>query len=264
MNLQPATAMKSLLVSLLPCLLSAQAVPGPARIQVFQSTAKAVPRGASVTLRWSATGADQVRLEPLGLILPAKGEITHTVTGRTIYWLHATNAAGGQSVPLVVDLLPEAPAPAAPAAPLPVLPVLPALPPEPPRLARLAPVPSPKALVPQVAAHPARRLARRQGPRRVWIQVAATVSARGAARLRRKLQRVAATDPTLLIRNRRSGRPLRLLRYGPFPSLQVARLRLQALAPAWQAMHLKPLIVFGPPQPVAPGTTYLAEVHQPG
>ena len=265
--------MRHLLLSLLPCLLSAQVLPEPAHIQTFQTTAKAVRRGGTVTLRWSATGADQVRLDPLGLILPAKGELTHLVTGRTVYWLHITNAAGGQSAPLVVDLLPEEPATAVTPAPLLVAPVLP---PELPRLAALPPVAQPQARPPQVApsqvpllpvalaATTPRRLVRRHGPRRVWIQFAVTVSARGAARVQRSLQRAAALDSTLLVRNRRSGRPFQLIRTGPFPSVAAARARLQELGPAMQALKFKPILVFGPPQPVAVGTTYLAEARQPG
>jgi len=255
--------MKRFLLALLPCLLAAQAVPQPAHIQTFQTTAKAVRRGATVTLRWTATGADLVRLDPLGLILPAKGEITHLVTGRTVYWLHVSNATGGQSVPLVVDLLPEEPVPAVPAGPLPVTPVLT---PELPRLAELSPVLPPRApgLSPAMPAPPARRAARRHAARRAWIQFAATVSVKGAARLRRDLQRLAATDATLLVRNRRSGRPIHLVRYGPFPSVQAASLRLRELTPSMQAMNIQPIIVVGPPQPGNPGNTYLASSRQPG
>jgi hypothetical protein len=247
--------MKRILLSMLPCFLSAQIIPEPAHVQAFQTTAKAVHRGATVTLRWSTTGAEQVRLDPLGLVLPAKGEITHLVTSRTVYWLHVTNAVGGQSVPLVVDLLPDEPALAVPAVPLltpPEMPRLTDLPPQAPALPVAMPTP------------PARRLARRRGPRRVWIQFAATVSTKGAARLKRNLQRIAATDSTLVTRYRRSGRPFRLIRNGPFPSLQAARLRLQELAPALQAMKINPIIVFGPAQPMALRTTYLADSRQPG
>lgn len=258
-NLQPAHSMKRILLSFLPCFLSAQIIPEPAHIQVFQTTAKAVHRGATVTLRWSVTGTEQVRLDPLGLVLPAKGEITHRVTSRIVYWLHVTNAVGGQSVPLVVDLLPDEPALAVPAVPPLALP-------EWPRLTDLSPVPQSQAPALPVALPPppARRLARRRGPRRVWIQFAATCSTKGAARLKRNLKRFAAMDSTLLVRNRRTGRPFQLIRNGPFPSLQAARLRLQELAPAMQAMKIKPIIIFGPPQPMAAETTYLADSRQPG
>jgi pyruvate/2-oxoglutarate dehydrogenase complex dihydrolipoamide acyltransferase (E2) component len=283
--------MKRLLLPFLPCLLAAQAAqaaqaaPEPAHIQVFQTTAKAVRRGDTVTLRWAATGADQVRLEPLGLILPAKGEITHLVTGRTVYWLNVSNAAGGQSVPLVVDLLPEAPAPAVatgpaalppsttppalaptttPPALTPALPSpLPALP-EAPKLANLPASPAPREAVLPAAAPAVRRLARHRGQRHAWIQFAATTSPGVAARLQGRLRRAAGTDATLVARRRRSGRLLQLVRNGPFPSVQAARLRLRELAPALAALHLRPVILVGPPQAVAAGDVYLADARQPG
>jgi hypothetical protein len=262
--------MKRLLLSLLPCLLSAQTLPEPARIQAFQTTAKVMRRGGTVTLRWSATGADHVRLEPLGLILPAKGELTHLVTGRIVYWLHVSNATGGQSAPLVVELPPEEAAPALPAAPLLAPPAVPSafpltLPADLPKLAALSPALSSLAPALPVAlpAPPPRRAARRHASRRAWIQFAVMVSTKSAARLQRNLQRVAATDSALQIRNRRSGRPFQLIRSGPFPSVQAARLRLQELASAMRVLKIRPLIVVGPPQPVAMGTTYLADARQP-
>ncbi|WP_306598934.1 hypothetical protein [Geothrix sp. 21YS21S-2] len=247
--------MKRILLSLLPCLLAAQTV--PAHIEAFQTTAKAVRRGGTVTLRWSATGVDQVRLDPLGLILPAKGEITHLVTGRTVYWLHVTNGAGGQSAPLVVDLLPEEPVPAPPPTPAPsVLP--PMMPLERPRLAALPAVPSSPAPVLRVALP-----LPHHAPRAVWIQFAATVSPRGAARLQRTLLRTAATESSLVVRHRRAGRPYQLVRSGPFPSVQAARLHLQGLAPAMKALRIRPIVVLGPAQPLSLGTTYIADSRQP-
>ena len=99
--------MRIALLSLLPSLLCAQLPPEPASIQVFQATAQAVRRGGTVTLRWSVAGTDRVRLEPLGQDLPSRGELTQPVNGRTVFWLHATNLRGGQSMPLVVELLPD-------------------------------------------------------------------------------------------------------------------------------------------------------------
>jgi hypothetical protein len=262
--------MRRLLLPLLPCLLSAQ-TPAPAHISAFQTTAKAVRKGGTVTLRWSVTGADQVRLDPLGVILPAQGELTHLVTDRTVYWLHVSNAAGGQSVPLVVELLPEEGMPAAPAAPVLVapMPAAPLVAPDSPKLAAVplvAPEPPKVAAVPPVRKLPAlppapslERVANRLGSRRVWIQFAATGSARGAARLQRKLARVAGGDITVTVRNRRSGRHFQLIRSGPFPTGQAAQLRLQELASALRALNLKPIIILGPPQPVSLGITYVAE-----
>lgn len=273
--------MRRILLPFLPCILAAQAVQEPAHIQTFQATAKAVCRGEAVTLRWSAAGVDKVRLDPLGLILPAKGELTQMVAGRMVYWLHVVNASGGQSLPLVVDVLPETPIhpePAAPAPPpLPAAPQAPAAAPsvpplvhsrdavDTPKLASLPPLPSPSARVLRVSQPmtPALLEGGRPGRRRAWIQFAATLSPKSAARFQRTLQRFASTDSIVLARHRRAGRPFQLVRTGPFPSLQAARLRLQELAPAMQALKLKPIIILGPPQPISLGTTFIADSRQP-
>ncbi len=97
----------------------------------------------------------------------------------------------------------------------------------------------------------------------MWIQFAATVSLKGAARLQRTLHRVAATDADLLVRNRRSGRPFQLIRSGPFPSMKAARLRLQELAPAMQALKIRPIIVVGPLEPISLGPTFIADSRKP-
>jgi hypothetical protein len=245
--------MRRLLTLFLPCLLSAQAVGVPARIEAFQTTAKVVRKGATVTLRWNATGADTVRLDPLGLILPARGEITHLVTGRTVYWLHVSNSAGGQSLPLVVDLVPEDQPQLAPAPP----PI--AVPQDLPRLAALPPVPAHRE-----PALPAPRVTPRHATRRAWIQFAVTVSPRGAARLQGRLQRIAATASRLLVRHRHAGRPFHLIRTGPFPSARAARLRLRELAPAMKALGIRPIVIVGPPETLGLGTTFIADTGQPG
>ena len=64
------------------------------------------------------------------------------------------------------------------------------------------------------------------------------------------------------MRTRHSGHGFQLIRSGPFASVQAARLRLQELASAMHALKMKPIIVFGPLQPIA-GPTYLADSHQP-
>lgn len=258
--------MRTLILSLLPCVLCAAAPQEPAHIQVFQATAAAVRKGAPVTLRWSVSGTDKVRLEPLGLVLPAQGEMTQPVTGRAVYWLHAANLWGGQSLPLVVEVLPEEPAAPALGLPTPVLATVPD--PAPP-----APAPQPAALpVPAgatglqtrplaVAARPQRRLVRRSNPRRAWIQFAAGTNLRSIRKLQRHLQRNAAVPATLTARARRAGMPMQLVRTGPFPSVAAARQRLQELAPLMAAMNLKPIVVSGPGR--AESVQLLASVPEP-
>jgi hypothetical protein len=262
--------MRHLLLSLLPCIVVAQPAPEPARIQAFQVSAATVHKGGSVTLRWSVTGATQVRLEPLGLVLPAQGEITHLVTGRTIYWLNASNQAGGQSRPLVVEVLPDEPLPAVLQPALPVQPLAPPVAPTPglpvaaPQLAALA-APAAKAAEAPAAlpAQPVRRAAHRRLTRRAYIQFATMVSTRPIAGLRRNLKRLAATDSTVLTRHRHSGRPFRLIRSGPFPTVQAARQRLRELEAALKPLNLRPIVVLGAPQAMTQDTTMMADARAP-
>jgi hypothetical protein len=261
--------MRIVLLSLLPCLLCAQFPPEPAHIQVFQATAPAVRRGGTVTLRWSVAGADRVRLEPLGQDLPARGELTQSINGRTIFWLHATNLRGGQSKPLVVELLPDdqafpnlngaqslpvvvAPVPAAPAAPPAPIPALAA--------PALLPTPIPAL----VAQPPKRRQIRRSGPRPAWIQFAAMVNPRYISKLQRNLLRVAATEASLWAKARRSGAPMQFIRSGPFADVQAARRQLRELAPVLASMQLRPIIITGRAPLNAPGLFEMASVrYQP-
>jgi hypothetical protein len=240
--------MRIVLLSLLPSLLCAQLPPEPAHIQLFQSTAPAVRRGGTVTLRWSVTGTERVRLEPLGQDLPARGEITQPVNGRTIFWLHASNLRGGQSIPLVVELLPDDQA----------FPNLNGLPPQP---AVAAPVPAAPALVPVPIPVLAAQPPKRRHARRAWIQFAAMVSPNYIDKLQKKLLRVAATEARLVAKARRSGLPMQFIRSGPFPSVQAARRRLRELAPALAAMRLRPIIVTGPGRAETPGLYEMASVR---
>lgn len=252
--------MRRILIPILPCLLAAQPTPEPARIQAFQATAKAVRRGAPVTLRWSVTGADQVRLDPIGLILPAKGEITHMVAGRTVYWLHVANASGGQSAPLVIEVMPEEGLPPQPQPPL----LAPVLPVDLPKLADLPAFPVLQARpVQATGAVATRRDLRRKGSRQVWIQYAALVSPRMVLRLQRSLQKVAATESTVQGHARRSGRPYHLVRSGPYGSVLEARTRLHAMAPALQRLNLRPIVILGPFQGLGPAPVYLADSRRP-
>ncbi|MDP1832465.1 MAG: hypothetical protein Q8K67_10440 [Geothrix sp.] len=77
----------------------------PARICSFDSSARAVLPGEPVVLRWECAGSAKVRLEPGGLELDGKSEITVTPLENTRYTITANNAAGGQSRTLEVSVL---------------------------------------------------------------------------------------------------------------------------------------------------------------
>jgi hypothetical protein len=218
-----------LLVSLSSVLWS-QVPQEPAHIRFFKAVPDTVPRGGTVTIRWSATGVDRVRLEPLGLELPAEGEMNWPVQGRCVFWLNAVNLSGGQSAPLVVDFRPE-PIQVQP----PQLPPPTAQPPsfQPPQLALAAQA------RPRHGAAPARHPA--QG--RAWIQLAVMTSPRYSARLRRRLARLPGIALTPSPWGSQASARREVLRAGPFRSLGAARYRLRLLEPRLAALHLKPLVI---------------------
>jgi len=77
----------------------------PARICAFDASAKAVLPGDPVVLRWECAGSAKVRLEPGGLELDGKSEVTVTPLESTRYTITANNAAGGQSRTVEVAVL---------------------------------------------------------------------------------------------------------------------------------------------------------------
>ncbi|GLH67878.1 hypothetical protein [Geothrix edaphica] len=76
-----------------------------ARICAFDASAKAVLPGDPVVLKWECAGSAKVRLEPGGLELDGKSEVTVTPLESTRYTITANNAAGGQSRTLEVSVL---------------------------------------------------------------------------------------------------------------------------------------------------------------
>ena len=76
-----------------------------ARICAFDASAKAVLPGDPVVLKWECAGSAKVRLEPGGLELDGKSEVTVTPLESTRYTITANNAAGGQSRTLEVAVL---------------------------------------------------------------------------------------------------------------------------------------------------------------
>jgi len=77
----------------------------PARICAFDASAKAVLPGEPVVLKWECAGSAKVRLEPGGLELDGKSEVTVTPQESTRYTITANNAAGGQSRTVEVSVL---------------------------------------------------------------------------------------------------------------------------------------------------------------
>jgi hypothetical protein len=224
---------RSILLFTLSSVLWAQTPQEPAHIRFFQAVPGTAQIGGTVTIRWSASGVERVRLEPLGVELPAEGEMQWAVQGRTVFWLNAVNVKGGQSTPLVVEPLPE---------PVRVRPDQPgfllgaAQPSEvgPPPVA----APQPGAALPPATA-PARR-----EPARVWIQFATMTDPHYAARLHRKLARLPGVTLCLAERVRQGSARKRLcLRAGPYRSVRAARYRMQRLEPMLLAMNLKPLVI---------------------
>lgn len=87
----------------------------PARICAFDASAKAVLPGDPVVLKWECAGSAKVRLEPGGLELDGKSEVTVTPLESTRYTITANNAAGGQSRTLEIAVLGRAAQAAPPA-----------------------------------------------------------------------------------------------------------------------------------------------------
>lgn len=87
----------------------------PARICAFDASAKAVLPGDPVVLKWECAGSAKVRLEPGGLELDGKSEVTVTPQESTRYTITANNAAGGQSRTLEIAVLGRAAQAAPPA-----------------------------------------------------------------------------------------------------------------------------------------------------
>src|SRR6185295_6537472 len=77
-------------------------------ILTFTSQPSSLPAGGgSVTLSWTASGADQIVLSPVGG--PVTGsQLQTTVTSTTIFSLPATNAAGTTTKNVVVTVAPSA------------------------------------------------------------------------------------------------------------------------------------------------------------
>jgi hypothetical protein len=81
----------------------------PARICTFESSSKLVMAGEPVVLKWECVGDAKVRLEPGGLELDGRSEITVTPLESTRYVLSVSNLAGGMNKALEVKVLKPSP-----------------------------------------------------------------------------------------------------------------------------------------------------------
>ncbi len=77
----------------------------PARVCSFDASAKAVLPGQPVVLKWECAGSAKIQMEPGGLELDGKSEVTVTPLETTRYTISVNNAAGGQSRTLEVAVL---------------------------------------------------------------------------------------------------------------------------------------------------------------
>lgn len=87
----------------------------PARVCSFDASAKAVLPGQPVVLKWECAGSAKIHMEPGGMELDGKSEVTVTPLETTRYTISVSNAAGGQTRTLEVAVLGHgkgAPAPA--------------------------------------------------------------------------------------------------------------------------------------------------------
>lgn len=203
--------MRLLPITLMTSLLWAQMPDHPARIKVFEASSKRVNAGDIVELRWAAMDADNVRLDPPGQDFPSVGKMAYMPKGRTVFWLFASNLRGGQSIPLIVEVIP------------PKTPVV--------------PVPPRRREIPKAAPHPL-------GPGGIWIQFAACETLPRAQDLQKTLSRLLGKEIKLFeIKDpEHPGQTLHRVRVGPFPSFKEARKILREIQPQVRPMGLKPIV----------------------
>lgn len=77
----------------------------PARVCSFDASAKAVLPGQPVVLKWECAGSAKIHMEPGGMELDGKSEVTVTPLETTRYTISVNNAAGGQSRTVEVAVL---------------------------------------------------------------------------------------------------------------------------------------------------------------
>jgi len=87
----------------------APAAPELAKASVFEATSNAVRPGDSVGLRWECAVPGKVRLDPGGLVMEAKGQVTVKPSATTIYTLTEAKPGGALLGRVEVRIEPYAP-----------------------------------------------------------------------------------------------------------------------------------------------------------
>jgi hypothetical protein len=196
--------MNSLPFTLMTSLLCAQLAQEPARVQTFEAVPRSVKADEPIVLHWAATGTERIRLEPLDQDFPPVGQVTYVPRERTVFWIHASNTWGGQSIPLVVEIIPEGFNDGS------------------------SPPPAPISL----------------DPGGIWIQLAALADPRAAETLGKAVLRLTGARVARfeIEAPRHPGQTLQRLRIGPYPSVREARRHLRSLQTKLQSLHLKPIV----------------------
>jgi len=177
----------------------------PARILAFEAVPRSVKAGEAVELRWVAKDATRVRLDPSGEEFPAEGRTIRVLGQNTVFWLHAINATGGQSVPLMIE-------------------VRPALASAQGETGLRTTVPGPS-----------------ETPQGSWIQFAALADGTRALGLKESLEALLGHSVHLsrVESPHRPGLTLHRIRMGPFVSRGEAKLRLKEIASRIRPLRLK-------------------------
>ncbi len=181
-----------------------QGAPKSARVLLLEALPRTVKAGSRVELAWATQDATRVILDPPGEEVPPMGRRVVMPQGSAIYWLHAMNTRGGQSVPVAVTVEPES---------------------------KSEPRPGPEPTPPAGPGFWIQFAALANEARAREIQGKLAITNGELVRLSR-VETLASPGVTL-----------HRIRMGPFPTQRAARLRLRQIRAGAQALGLKPVVM---------------------
>jgi hypothetical protein len=237
-----------------------QAAPSPALavIRRFEADRREIHVGETFELSWEATGVETLRLEPLGVRQPPCGTLRLSLTESTTFWLSAVNLAGGEMRPLVIRVLPGAPAVQTPALVVAT---------ESPKSEASSRTPGRSVVealwgkpavrsiklessrknfaLPSPAPEPARALDRTQGGQTWWIQFSAVTTRTAAEALVDELSRRFGTPFVIQEApyHRNPGQTIFRVRSGPFRKREAARRQLQSWTSQLRETQYAPVVM---------------------